>query len=307
LNSSAASYFVGRRRLYGRIIAVDTTQQQGTSSNSQTLQVYVRHLSPVGQVLPKAWFDFFMRFSPLATRLAQTRSKGKAEESKKELLRVKIGTFNVQECNMQQPSCCSSCFLSAHAPAGIEPPSVSRGSYNPEQFLERLAKERALVSCQLLAREVPLDPEDSKAPPKRRIADILPELETRKDVVIRDSRYNEQQIAICRISYRPTLWQLFATDVAETLIAAGNASVTSADISSNESKVVDSSQRIQDLRQDVKYLDKLAKAEFVAAKKSVGMWSVPEVRESKGEVVEEVEFQTKANVFQKLWRWFRGG
>jgi hypothetical protein len=93
---SAASYFVGRRRLYGRIIAVDTTQQQqqgaGTNTN-QTLQVYVRHLSPVGQVLPKAWFDFFMRFSPLATRLAQTRSKGKAEESKKELLRVKIGMY----------------------------------------------------------------------------------------------------------------------------------------------------------------------------------------------------------------------
>jgi endonuclease YncB( thermonuclease family) len=139
------------------------------------------------------------------------------------------------------------------------------------------------------------------------MADILPELEARKDKVFRDSRYNEQQIAVCRISYRPTLWQLFATDVAETLIAAGNASVTSADLSSNESKVVDSSQRIQDLRHDVKYIDKLAKAEFEAAKKSMGMWSVPEVRESKREVVEEVEFQTKANVFQKLWRWFRGG
>lgn len=138
----------------------------------------------------------------------------------------------------------------------------------------------------------------------------MPELELGDDNNKQDSKsYNEQQLAICRLSYRPNLLQLFSTDIAETLIAAGNASVSSSILekgAQTDTKIVDSSQRIQDLRHDVKYLDRLAKVEFEAAKKSMGMWSVPEVRDSKREVVEEVEFHAKANVFQKVWRWFRG-
>jgi hypothetical protein len=215
-------------------------------------------------------------------------------------------------------------LLFLHHTAGIQAPPVSRlvYQYRPEQFLERLAKQRVLVSFQLLARLVPVEPKDPSPPPKRQMVDVLPELENSDDkqheTTIRDiNSYNEQQVAICRLSYRPTLWQLFSTDIAETLIAAGNASVSSSVLTTNvdlvegvqqkTTKIVDSSQRIQDLRHDVKYLDRLAKTEFEAAKKSMGMWSVPEVRESKREVVEEVEFQTKANIFQKLWRRFRGG
>jgi hypothetical protein len=83
----SAAYFSGRRRLYGRIIAVEATE------STQSIEVYIRHLSPVGQILPKQWFDFFMKFSPLAARLAKTRQKHGAEEAKSELLRVRIGTF----------------------------------------------------------------------------------------------------------------------------------------------------------------------------------------------------------------------
>lgn len=156
--------------------------------------------------------------------------------------------------------------------------------------------------------------------------DVFPELKndsndrTHETTIRHISSYNEQQEAICRLSYRPNLLQLFSTDIAETLIAAGNAGVSSSILNSNldademtggaqqfDMKIVDSSQRISDLRHDVKNLDRLAKTEFEAAKKSMGMWSVPEVRESKREVVEEVEFQSKASIFQKLWRQFRGG
>jgi hypothetical protein len=80
-----ASYFFNRRRLYGRIISVDK------SHADSALQIYVRHLSPVGQILPKTWFDFFMRASPVASRLTQIRSTQKPEESRSELLRIKIG------------------------------------------------------------------------------------------------------------------------------------------------------------------------------------------------------------------------
>lgn len=130
--------------------------------------------------------------------------------------------------------------------------------------------------------------------------------------------YNQPlEVAICRVTYRPSLFQLFPTDIAESLIASGNASVSSSVLGrelpapreggSVKSVIKDSSQRLQDLRNDVKYLDRLAKAEFEAARQSMGMWSVPEVRASKQEVIEEVEFQTKAGVLQKLWRWVRGG
>jgi hypothetical protein len=87
-----ASYFLNRRRLYGRIIGIDK------SHGDSTLQIYVRHLSPVGQILPKTWYDFFMRASPLASSLTQTRSTQKPEESRSELLRIKIGMLKSMTC-----------------------------------------------------------------------------------------------------------------------------------------------------------------------------------------------------------------
>jgi hypothetical protein len=203
--------------------------------------------------------------------------------------------------------------------AGIQSPPVSGLSYRPEEWLERLAKQRALVSCQVLARQVSLGPviKDDSKPQKRTMADVLPELkgyeEKERKMIVEAMKNKDDQTAICRITYRPSLFQFFPSDVAEALIRGGNANVSSSLITNSleetgipKTKALDASQRIQDLRKDVQYLDQLAKSEFEAAKASMGMWSVPEVRASKPEVVEEVEFQTKANPFKKLWRWFRG-
>jgi hypothetical protein len=312
----AASYFLGRRKLYGRIIGVDVDESR------RSIHVTVRHLSPVGQILPKTWFDFFMRLSPLAGRLAHNRSKQKPEETKTELLRVQIGKSSITRCVIEG----SQNFISLTLAivffflAGIRSPPVSGLSYRPEEWLERLAKQRALVSCQVLARQVSLGPdikEDSK-PPKRILTDVLPELKDNRakeqKMIVEAMKNKDDQTAVCRITYRPSLFQFFPTDVAEALIKSGNASVSSLLLTNNsleetstpKQKALDASERIQDLRKDVQYLDRLAKSEFEAAKASIGMWSVPEVRASQREVVEEVEFQTKANPFQKLWRWFRG-
>jgi hypothetical protein len=195
------------------------------------------------------------------------------------------------------------------------------------------------VRCQLLARQVPIDDSLSdcatfsdpliNARKRKLLADKIaaggmddysPTAALQNDVTSsRGPTTDLEQIAVCRITYRPSWFQLFSTDIAESLVRTGNANVSplviSATIDSDGStptsnrrrKVVDSSQRIQDLRKDVKYLDWLAKAEFQAAKESMGMWSVPEVRASKAEIIEDVEFQTKANALQKLWRWLRGG
>ena len=72
-------------------------------------------------------------------------------------------------------------------------------------------------------------------------------------------------------------------------------------------RFVDASEKLRDARSDVTYLERLTNAEFLAAQNSKGMWSEQEVRFHKREVVNEVEFQAKANLLQKLWRWIRGG
>ena len=215
--------------------------------------------------------------------------------------------------------------------AGIHPPPVSHLVYQPEQILDRLARDRTLVSCQLLARQINASAsvesgsiaytngEARKRAISSGILELSGHVQGTKEKGIKPMYANRDpplEVAICRVTYRPTYFQLFPTDVATQLIASGNASVSSsifgndatyADSERRSIFIEDTSQRIQDLRNDVKYLDRLAKAEFEAAKQSVGMWSIPEVRETKREVVDEIEFQTKANFFRKLWRWMRGG
>ncbi|OEU15534.1 hypothetical protein FRACYDRAFT_269406 [Fragilariopsis cylindrus CCMP1102] len=72
-------------------------------------------------------------------------------------------------------------------------------------------------------------------------------------------------------------------------------------------EIVDTSKRIQDIRNDVKYLDRLTMVEFQAAQKKIGIWSLPEVRKMKKDIIDEVDFQAKATLLQKLWRMIRGG
>ena len=125
----------------------------------------------------------------------------------------------------------------------------------------------------------------------------------------------QEQVAVCRMTYRSTLFQLWGSDVASVLIGIGaaNASpslVEAANTGGEEDgteRVLETSHKIQDLRKDVRYLEHLANAEVEAAKDSKGMWSVTEVREEKRNVVEEAEFQMKATSLQKLSRWVRGG
>ena len=210
-----------------------------------------------------------------------------------------------------------------YALAGIQLPPVSRQNYRPEEWLEQLARQRTLVKCQLLARKVPaysLSPGHNQSRGK---LDFASEKSASKSD---SSILEEKQVAVCRMAYRPTVLQFFATDIAEYLVRTGRANTAPLVLSENINhgggndsnnssgsrsgsinRIVDTSQRIHDLRQDVRYLDRLTKNELQAAKDSKGMWSVTEVRAAKRDVVEEAEFQAKANLFQKLWRWLRGG
>lgn len=62
------------------------------NSSAGDIQIQVRHLSPIGQILPKSWFDFLVKFSPQASRLGN-RNGSKPEENARDLLKVKIGEF----------------------------------------------------------------------------------------------------------------------------------------------------------------------------------------------------------------------
>ena len=297
------SYFIGRRRLYCRIIGV---HRGGGDTNS--IEITVRNLSPIGLLLPVSWFEFLMKLSPSKIKQKNNNCNNNSipgEESSNELLRVKI--------------------------AGIAtPPSVSRdSSYNPEHFLKQLAKNRALVSCRLLGREVPIPLLNSE---RARVEDTTHTSSNKRqssstssssDLAFKnyDSTNNvltilddhdddskQHQVAVARLKYRPN-WQLFSTDIAETLIKAGNCLPYISSISSqdNNMEIVDTSKRIQDIRNDVKYLDRLTMVEFQAAQKKIGIWSLPEVRKMKKDIIDEVDFQAKATLLQKLWRMIRGG
>jgi hypothetical protein len=81
-------FFTARRRLHGRIIGVDTVERGD-------IRILVRHLSPMGRILPKSWFDFLVKFSPHATRIGSVIATGRPEENSRDLLKIRIGTSSV--------------------------------------------------------------------------------------------------------------------------------------------------------------------------------------------------------------------
>ena len=293
------SDFVGRRRLYCRIIGVhrETKANYSTKGDeNEAIQVLVRHLSPFGALLPRTWFESLMRISPSNSTFSRGLVRGgNAQESNRELLRLQI--------------------------AGILSPPLHYDSHDPLDFLERLAKKRTLVSCQLLGRRivVPQEREEDLDHQSRQHSSS----DTNDDTTIFSADFDDYQVALCRLTYRPR-WQLFPTDVAEDLLKEGKTNVAStilnhSSVSYNSGTgdnalagafktiITDTSQRIQDIRRDVKYLDRLETLEFEAAQKSVGMWSVPEIRKIRKDIVDEVDFQAKASPLKKIWRVIRGG
>lgn len=307
-----SSYFVSRKRLYGRIIELDN--KSSLSNTDGSIHVYVRHLSPAGQILPKIWFDFFRRMNMTALAATSTGASSSDAERKRDLLKVKI--------------------------AGVQYPPFSQHRYKTEEYLERMAKDRTLVSCQLLARQVPkVESTNNEARSKRSMEDAFPELKAgqnedeKESQLFRDSDSSTsfivdediigEHLGVCKLSYRPTILQFFPTDIAVSLLLSGNATVAPTLLASNQdtaeeddddmntarpnTTIVDSSQRLDDLRGDVKYLERLEQAEFEALKNETGIWAFSEVRKTNSDAVAEIEFQAKASIFQKLWRRLSGG
>ena len=182
-------------------------------------------------------------------------------------------------------------FLAA---AVKETPPYAAPAYaeQPGEWLRRLASQRAPVTCQLLARRARFE-----GAPKR---------DTSALAEFHESRIGEEQTAICRIRYRPER-QVFRSDLAESLVRHGRASIASGMfVTMKEWSIMDASDRVEDLKRDIKYIKQLEDAEYQAAKDSAGMWADQLVRDSRQDLIEEVKFQTEATRLQKIWRWLRG-
>lgn len=197
------------------------------------------------------------------------------------------------------------------------PPFYASNDYQRGEWLAQLAKEQTKVTLELIGRRVITDNHNNNSNnnkptrSKRDVTVVLPELESFDlDLASNSSNPEEEQVIVGRLYYRPSLLQLFATDVARPLVRYGHACVESEMFMKNShtasSRITDASTGLETLRKDVNYLDRLGKLEYDAAKGFYGMWSDTMIREKRRDIVDEVEFQNNASLWQRLWRWMRG-
>lgn len=327
-----SSMFQSRKSIKGRIIRLDTTS--ANSHLHSPIRCYIRHLSPMERILPKSWYDSFIKFHP-----ASLGGKKRSDEDDRQLLKVEIAGI-----------------VSSAKPPSSNPgtfPSVSNAmtSETPhDQWLKKLASQKVYVSCQLLARRVSdqtmvpssfrqdsLDLDSSgkkrqKRPiPHWHLADSSsgenPSPSSSLDSV-HSSLVKNDQVAVGRLYFRGSSnsvvsgsalfpW-LVPLDVAERLVRLGRAHVSASLEDANVSggglfpyvpgeRIVDASTSTATLRRDVSYVDYLTNAERDAIRESSGIWSDVKNREAHQSLVEEAEFQQTASIWRKLWRRLRGG
>lgn len=240
--------------------------------HSSCIRCHVRHLSPIECLLPRSWLDWFLRLHP-SSALGR-----RPDQSPDELLDIQL--------------------------AGVEAPPDYFGREEPGDWLRQLVKERPILKCQLLARRVQLTDDSttwsaSNDVPKRKI----PEL------VASDKQYSSKnQVAMVKLFFRPNPFQLFANDLAESMVERGRAVARSDGLYSHgqHEQLVDASDSVKLLEQDARYLDRLSRAEYKAAAGLYGMWADSSIQKERSDVMEEVDFQTNAPAYKKLWRWLRG-
>mmetsp|Transcript_3902 Transcript_3902/g.5119 ORF Transcript_3902/g.5119 Transcript_3902/m.5119 type:complete len:555 (-) Transcript_3902:125-1789(-) len=375
------------------------------SENNQALsfpiKCQIRHASPIEALLSKSWFNQLMRLHPSSSTLGV-----RPDENEDQLLVVEIAGIRslcVPNQQQQQQQRSSSSILASMNQEMIQGVSSSGGSspslYHEDknthssfpfsknvptelEWLELLAQERPLVSCQLMGRRVPIiksggggNTSGSKdelfnstgsLSNKRRIPGFEHHEEEEEQQQQQQSKSSNNsplqlldqqhasssndhdddpvlpQIAIGRLFYRAAPSSsvmdvfkqfIFPTDLALSLVRMGRASVMSGDeglVAASSSsttmttatstnsplqkhqhqvsyRVMDTTESVRDLHKDVAYVEELHKAEFQAVAEQRGMWQKPFFRALRADIVNEVEFQTKAPWYQKMWRWARGG
>jgi len=299
------------------------------------IRCLARHLSPIERILPRSWQDWFLRSHPSA------RARGFGTKQEKRLLRLDECDDELLEIEL--------------AGIRTPPDYFSYEEEPGEWFRKLVNERRPVVTCQLLARRAEVgsnggngnDDDSNNISAIARRATIsggrtkkrkIPGLDDGNRNNSRDSerggnngndsaanataygpnRHHQllrNQVAICKLYYRPNPFQLFSTDLAESMVMSGRAAVASddgglyahsledgTDKKKVKERIVDATPSVDALRDDAAYLTRLGQAEYRAAAEKRGMWSDLNVRETRRDVVEEAEFQANATVWQKLWR-----
>jgi hypothetical protein len=295
-----SSYFTNRKTIPVRLVSSSRTssawkddlslnQQQQRRIPHQPVTLYVQHLSPVGQWLLSRglwkWTQSIKPSTPRSIKLHKFNNNGKNGIPGRGLFHDDHANHDDDHDGVMRIEL-----------AGLTVPN-SHSNYQKQQpLLGGLVKDGAYVKIQLLGR--------------KKVVDKVP---------VKDEQQDQDQIAVCRLYYRPSLSSILSTDIADPLVKSGQAVVNenglfsvikNDDDDGNDEQAMaiieETSTRVQDLRRDVKYLERLTTLETQAIKGQYGIWSDPHLRNSlKPDVVEEIEFQSSATLFQKIWRWIR--
>jgi hypothetical protein len=299
--------FLERRKIWVRLLRTEESTRrtiEETQTQGSAIRIKARHLSPWEVILPKAIWEVWLRFHPAAAVGVRL------QDNPRETLTVQV--------------------------AGL----TSTTSDYDTAWLDSLAKHHPFMTLELLGRRLgsssteeqrnsrlyngtTLSHHHTLVPQKR----VIPGFERKSHRDNHDTL--AQQIAVGRLYYRPQP-QLFATDLGLHMVRWGHAnpsngglygdekeetpSILSSSSSTSDSTrerrragVVDTTESVQDLQKDVKYMEQLVQAEYTAAREARGQWADPGVRSRRRDIVEEVEFQATATFWQKLWRRLRGG
>jgi hypothetical protein len=315
LSEIPEKYFLQRRSIYCRVVNVVTTGSQQQSSHQQQqqqpIQLIVRHLSPVERLLSKSTLDFVMRYYP--SRSVQKLSISTSSQSKD----YDSDLFTIQLPGIVTPPTPATRFLDKSL---YQPPIIyglNNDVYNivgtnkrmeniQQEWLNRWKTEKHTIQCKLLAkiRTVEKDESIRVGRNKRPIPEFIAD-----DTTSRVSSC----FAIGIVSYWMQPYNLFTNiELSEALVRKGHAFVSSNGMyettsGQNENVIEVVSTKVQHLRNDVSYLERLHKAEFDACKGLSGVWANESIRTARKDIIEEVEFQSSATILSKLWRWLRGG
>lgn len=329
-------HFRTRRTITGRLMICHNPSNNNSNNNNHnpvalsknpsTVTFYMRHLSPIERLLPKSWLQNILSMHP-----AVTLRGVRPEESPHELLHVQVAGLlypslpesktTIAKGLRQQISLTNEKVSSSQYNNNNNNNSLQEQQQAEREWLEILAHNRVIVQCQLLGREVPQPlqhPVDGNTRNKRPIPGLEPithntgassssMMSATTAVHSNQSQSDIHQVAVAYVRYFPSRYPLFGVDLGEYMIQTGRAIPSQDGLYTHTPKerITDTTHQIEWLRRDAAYIQRLIRAEYMACDQSYGIWMDPMYRECRSDVVEEVNFQHKASMLQKIWRWLR--
>lgn len=289
-----SNIFLKRRSIHGRIVKIHRRKKQSID-NEIPIIIYIRHLSTVERFLSKSWFDLLLKYHPSRAFISATEN-----DDDDDLLKIQLaGVVHIEMMN-------KSPLWTLNSDA----------TKDATELLNLYASERAPVACQLIARKVTTpfgESVQSKSVIKRSILPnsitVAGSLTKEDDLSYHSNSTKCSETAVGLVFVKPKAFVLASRqDLGESLTLLGLATISKEWYSCKQNEnIIDTSESVGDLRKDASYISRIGRAEFEACKGFYGIWSNEEYRKTRKDIVEEVEFQRKASVWRKLWKFIRGG